>query len=83
MRNELGGDTHFTSFACKNKKEKFCLKRDESAPKSDHFIHGERYRIETDVETDDDETDNDESGDDEACDDDEAETDLQVCKFQI
>lgn len=74
LRDELGGDTHFTCFAYKNKKERFHLKRDEDTPKLDGFLTGKRYRI----ETDDDEF---ESNDDET--DDEAGTEPQVCKLEI
>ena len=83
MREELGGDKHFTCFACENKKTKIRLREDICAPKSDGFIHGKRYRIETNVENDDNETDNDETDNSEADDDDAAEVDLEVCKLQI
>ena len=72
LRDELGGDTHFTCFAYKSKKKRFHLKRDKDTPKLDGFLTGERYRIESnDDETDDDETD------------DEAGTEPQVCKLEI
>jgi hypothetical protein len=48
MRYEFGGDKHFFCFAYNDENEKFCLKLGGSAPKLDGFIHGQRYRIETD-----------------------------------
>ena len=57
MRKEYGGDTQLVCFACTDENEKFRLTPCVSTPKLDSFIHGGRYRIETDFDNDHDDND--------------------------
>jgi hypothetical protein len=52
-KKDYGGDTHFVCQATKNDNEEFRLKPDKRAPKLDGFIQGQRYRIESEVNEDD------------------------------
>ena len=53
-RKEYGGDTHFVCFAYKGDNKDFRLEPGKSAPKLDAFIQGQRHRIESELDDDED-----------------------------
>ena len=57
LRNEFGGDTQFVCFAHTDENENFELKPCDNSPKLNDFIHGERYRVETECDKDGDKDD--------------------------